>query len=225
MSQGRLAFMRRFTISLLVCLTLALTCARPRANSLQLRDEAPSSEEWKWLDKNFWKILDSYLPLEKKPGVVISYRSFESLLQLDSPELSFSISRPLGTQNASLTAHLRVPDGHSIVRQLLEAHRTSPKGSINEIKARLRFTDWNIPDDQCPQLRDLLQSLPEVKLGFRTDRVILDPTVQEFYLNSDDGSVTAKIIDNENPLSKWGVNASATIQTCANRISPNAPRP
>lgn len=174
----------------------------------------PSEADWTWLNENFHSTLDHSLPLKKDAGVLVSYRSYETL-QVGDSEYSLSISERPGTYKANLAAHVRVPEGKPIGGQLLAFHHDSPKSSVAEAEENLKFQDWDLTEEQCPALRTAVQKLAKVRFGISySETIYMDPTVHEFHLDSSSTSADLTIVDFEHPLVQWALDTRRSIQTC-----------
>jgi hypothetical protein len=210
---------RRFAYSFLSCI-LAVFSVATALSSPTAQVANPSEADWAWLSENFRNTLDS-MPLEKGTGVLISYRSYESL-QVGEPEYSLSISERPGRPNANLFAHVRIPEGKPIGGQLLAFHHDSPEGSVAQAEKNLKFKDWEVSDEQCPALRTVVQKLAKVRFEFsRSYKVFIDPKVHEFHFDSYSTSADLSIVDLEHPLVQWGLDARNSIQSCGGVIPPS----
>src|SRR5216684_3806721 len=98
------------------CFSLLLIAASV-LSSTAFQVVTPSEADWKWLSENFQSVLARVFALQKGNDVFVSYRSYESL-QVGNPEYSFSISERGGEGKVNLFAHIRMPDGEPIGRQL-----------------------------------------------------------------------------------------------------------
>jgi hypothetical protein len=200
---------------LFVCCLLAMFVATAAIDSRPLQEPTPSEADWSWLSENFRNALDHSMPLEKGSGVLISYRSYESL-QVGEPEYSLSISERPGRPNANLFAHVRTPEGKPIGGQLLAFHHDSPEGSVDQAEKNLKFKDWEASDEQCPALRNVVQKLTKVRFEFSwPDKIFVDPRVHEFHFDSYSTSADFSIVDPGHPLVQWGLDARRYIQSCA----------
>jgi hypothetical protein len=212
----------RLAYFFLPCILVMFTVASA-LSSLRVQVANPSEADWAWLSENFRIALDHSLPLEKGPGVLLSYRSYESL-QVGESEYSLSISERAGGTNASLFAHVRIPEGKPIGGQLLAFHHGSPEGSIAQAEKNLKFKDWDVSDQQCPALRTVVQKLAKVRFEFtQSERVFMDPMVHEFHFDSYSTSANLSIVDPEHPLVQWGLDARRSIQSCA--VNPPSSKP
>jgi hypothetical protein len=174
----------------------------------------PSQADWAWLNENFHNILDHSLPLKKDAGVLVSYRSYETL-QVGDSEYYLSILEQPGTYKANLAAHVRVPEGKPIGGQLLAFHHGSPKSSVAEAEENLKFQDWDLTEKQCPALRTTVQELTKVRFGITySETIFVDPRVHEFHLDSSSTSADLTIVDFEHPLVQWASDARRSIQAC-----------
>src|SRR5438876_5466833 len=151
-----------------------------------------SEADWKWLNENFHSVLDHMFALEKGNDVLVSYRSYESL-QVGEPEYSFSISERGAGGKVNVVAHVRMPDGRPLGQQLLAFHKEFPGKPIKETEKNLKFKDWELTEQQCPALRIAIQKLTQARLGWEFDKIIVDPTVHEFYVHSYTGNLDAAI--------------------------------
>ena len=172
-----------------------------------------SEADWTWLSENFHSVLDHTFALEKGDGVLASYRSYESL-QVGDPEYSFSISERPGKYLANLAAHVRVSEGRPIGGQLLAFHKEFPTKPIDEAEKKLKFKDWEFTEPQCPAIRIAIQKLAQARLGWEFDKIIMDPTVHEFYVHSYTGNLDAAIYDDGNPLVRWALDTRNSLQAC-----------
>lgn len=164
----------------------------------------PSDADWTWLNENFHNVLDHMFALEKGNDVLVSYRSYETL-QVGDPEYSFSISERRREGKGSLFAHIHVPDGQPLGRQLLAFHKEFLAKPIDEAEKKLKFKDWELTERQCPALRIAIQKLAQARLGWEFDTIIMDPTVHELYVHSYTGDLDAAIFDDANPLVRWAL--------------------
>ena len=216
--------MRHPVAYLFVCCLLAMLVATAPVDSRPFQEPAPSAADWAWLSENLRNVLDHSFPLEKGPGVLLSYRSYESL-QVGEPEFSLSISERPGRPNANLFAHVRTPEGKPIGGQLLAFHHDSPEGSVTQAEKYLKFKDWEVSDEQCPALRTVVQKLAKVHFEFsRSEKVFIDPRVHEFHFDSYSTSADLSITDPEHPLVQWALDARRSIQSCG-VINPRRPSP
>jgi hypothetical protein len=214
---------RRFAYSFLSCI-LAVFSVASALSSPTVQVVNPSAADWAWLNENFRNALDHSLPLEKGPGVFLSYRSYESL-QVGEPEFSLSISERPGRPNANPIAHIRVPEGKPIGGQLLAFHHDTPEGSVAQAEKSLKFKDWEVSNEQCPTLRTLVQKLAEVHFEFtQSEKVFIDPRVHEFHFDSYSTSADLSITDPGHPLIQWALDARRSIQSC-DVINPSLSKP
>lgn len=212
----------RFAYSFLSSTFVVFTVTLALSSPAQVAN--PSAADWAWLSANFRNAFDHSLPLEKGPGVLISYRSYESL-QVGEPEYSLSISARPGRPNANLFAHVRIPDGKPIGGPLLAFHHDSPEGSIALAEKNLKFRDWEVSDGQCPALRTVVQDLAKVHFEFsQSEKVFIDPRVHEFHFDSYSTTADLSIVDPEHPLVEWGLDARRSIQSCG-VIDPSSTKP
>ena len=215
------------TCLLASCFLLALI-ASAELSSPTVSVANQSEADGTWLSENFRRVLDHTFALEKSHGVLVSYRSYESL-QVGDPEYSFSISERPGKHLANLAAHVRVSEGKPIGGQLLAFHKVFPTKPIDEAEKKLKFKDWEFTDEQCPALRIAIQKLAQAPLGWEFDKIIMDPTVHEFYVHSYTGILDAAIYDDANPLVRWALDTRNSLQACGaenlpSRKSTSAPK-
>lgn len=210
--------MRRLVAYVFVsCFSLLIAASVLSSSAFQV--VTPSEADWKWLSENFQSVLARVFALQKDNEVFVSYRSYESL-QVGNPEYSFSISERGGEGKVNLFARIRMPDGEPIGRQLLAFHREFPGRPIEEAEKKLKFKDWELTEQQCPALRIAVQKLSLARFGWEFDKIIMDPTVHEFYVHSYTGNLVATIFDDENPLVRWALETRSALETCAGENHP-----
>jgi len=183
---------------------------------LAAQEPTTSNAQWKWLEENFEKALDRAMPLQKDVSVVVSYRLRETL-QVGQPEYSFAITQ--GTASASLSVHVRTAANEPIGKQLLALHRRFPRESLAVLGKKLKFVDSDLTEQQCPALKDAVRKLNTIPIALQFDSttIILDPTLHELFIRSNEGSILAAIVDPNKALVKWAQETRTVIQMCGNK--------
>ena len=191
--------------------------AQPFLVTLTAQDTKPSNADWKWLGENFDQAIDRTMPLQKDIHVVVSYRMHETL-QVGEPEYSFVIVQ--GTTPASLSVHVRTPYADPIGKQLLLLHRRFPHASIAALGKKLKFVDLDLTEQQCPRLKEAVQRLNAIPLSIQLDStmIIMDPTVHELFIRSNQESVHLSIVDPESPPVRWARETRNVIQACDHSV-------
>jgi len=192
--------------------------------SLPAQELVPTDHDWKWLSGNFGAAFDHAMPLQKTKDVVVSYRLRETL-QIGQPEYSFTIIQ--GMTPASLSVHVRTPQKDPVGKQLLILRRRFPLESIAALGKKLRFVDWELTEQQCPELKDAVQRLRATPVSFQLDNTIMvtDPTVHELFIDSSRGSVLATLVDPDSAPVKWALETRKMIQACRTDKSASARLP
>jgi hypothetical protein len=171
--------------------------------------------DWAWLSENFHKALDNMLPMQKKCSGCVSYRSYETL-QVGDLEYSLLI-RPSGK---GYVAHVRMPDGLPLGRQLVVMHQKQPDKTVVTMESDLKFKDWDFTEAQCHAVNSQYEKLQSLRVPLPSNTITMDPTVHEFHIDDYSGTWDLVVLEESHPLVKWALETRNLLEACgASQIS------
>ncbi|MCI0490052.1 MAG: hypothetical protein L0229_25955 [Blastocatellia bacterium] len=170
--------------------------------------------DWDWMNRHYKQVLDEVLPLEQKPGYVVSFRMHREV-HTDAPEYSFSFIKDY--QGNPIEVIVRAADTASLYDQLMALHRKDPAESIERIKKRLKFKEWRLTERNCPAVAGMFERYKKLSFSVPPSGsvVILHPVIHSFWINGDTARMRLEIYDEEHPLIVWAKEARRLLEACA----------
>jgi hypothetical protein len=199
--------------STVACLIVILLFGYSGPSIFACRNQEHSDADWKWLRDNFGFVLDDTMAIQKDVRVLISYRRSESL-QVGELEYSFAIADQ--AKPDSLVVHVRTPDGDPLGAQMLALHKRFPREPISTLEKKLKFKNWDFPQQQCPALKEAVAKFSKlsIPLQLKETTVFLDPTVHEFRARAASSTINATIVDYQSPLVLWAHETRTAMKAC-----------
>jgi hypothetical protein len=185
-----------------------------------------TQEDRDWVDNTFVQVLDQLMPIKRKEGMYVAYRSRPALLT-EVLEYSFLIGYDFqenqpGLQD-QLSVHVRIADAVSVYDQMMKMHRANPREASPSIEKKIRVKAWDLNEKSCPAIRTQFDKLDKVGFGpldFLT--ISLDPPYHEFHIQAGAGDFDMTLVDEKHPLVQWALETRLALELCIVASSANA---
>lgn len=187
--------------------------------------KAQSQDDWVWVNKHFYNVLDQLMPFDSH---VLGYRSYRDLYT-DELEYSFFFDGQAISQNLNVT--FRIADKTSIYDQIMKLHRRNPAATISEIKPNLKIKEWQFSESSCPAIKTQFEKFFRLSLEMmsskeRSDReagvgtIALHPRIHSFNAQITGGHLNLAITFGDHPFAIWAVETFQALSSCANKTNP-----
>jgi len=123
-------------------------------------------------------------------------------------------------------AVVRIADGASIYKQLVQLHALYPSETFGDIEKQVRIKTWSLEEKTCPAVRiqaAKFQSM-RVKVPFSPD-LVLDAPSFEFQVSGGSTKSTFSLWDSKDPLVKWAMQTRRALAQCGAAESGPVARP
>jgi hypothetical protein len=184
---------------------------------------AQEQDDWAWVNKHFFSVLEEFMPIEERLGFSLGYRSYRDLYT-DELENSFVFNRIL--QEKYLTVTVRRPESISLYDQIMALHRRNPNESIESIKKQLKVKGDHFSEQTCPAVRKQYDEfyrliLPMLTAKDRAEQakgeltITLHPRVHTFKADISGGSLRLVITDQDHPFVSWAKKTGQALIGCS----------
>ncbi|MDX2042651.1 MAG: hypothetical protein SF097_15625 [Acidobacteriota bacterium] len=193
--------------------------------ALALPASAQTQQDWDWVNKHFYDVLNELMPFD---DYSLGYRSYRDLYT-NELERSFFFNGDPFYQN--LNATFRIADKVSVYDQMMELHRKKPTTTISEIKANLKIKEWQFSQSSCPAIKTQFEKFFRLSLEMmsskeRSDReagvgtIALHPRIHSFNARITGGHLNLTITFGDHPFASWAEETFQALNSCAKKTNP-----
>ncbi|HSQ20339.1 MAG TPA: hypothetical protein VLR92_08190 [Blastocatellia bacterium] len=183
---------------------------------------AQTQDDWDWVNKHFFTVLEEILPIRERLGFSVGYRSYRDLFTKET-EFSFVFNRIV--QEKYITVIVRQPQTTSLYDQIMTAHRRNPNESIDAIKKQLKLRQQRYSEKTCSAIRiqyDEFYQLTLQMLSAKGKReqskgefsIILHPRVHTFTADISGGRMELVLDEPDHPFVIWANKTRELLERC-----------
>lgn len=185
--------------------------------------QAQTQEDFDWVNKHFFSVLEELMPIEPRLGYSLGYRSYRDL-HTSEPEFSFVFNRVL--QQKFITLTVRQPEGISLYDQIMIAHRNNSNEPIENIKKHLKIKEQLLSEHTCRAVRTQFDEFYRLTLRMLSARdrreqskgeftITLHPRVHMFKADISGGSLKVVIGEDDHPFVRWANRTRKAVENCS----------
>jgi len=188
---------------------------------------AQTQDDWDWVNKHFFTVLDELLPIKERLGFSLGYRSYHDL-HVSELEFGFVFNR--APQAKHITVILRQPVDSSLYDQIMTAHRNNPNETIETIKKQLKLREQRLSEQTCRAVRTQFDEFYRLMLPMLSGKerreqrkgkftITLHPRVHTFNADISGGSLNLVIGEQDHPFVEWANRTRKALENCASSSS------
>lgn len=183
---------------------------------------AQTQDDWDWVNKHFFAVLEELMPIEERLGSSLGYRSYRDLYT-NEPESSFVFGTT--PQQKYMTVIVRQPEATSLYDQIMAAHRKDPNETIESIKKQLKLREQRFSEQTCRAVRTQFDEFYRLTLSMLSARgrreqnkgvitIALHPRVHIFKADISGGSLKLVIGEQDHPFVRWANKTTKALENC-----------
>ena len=181
---------------------------------------AQTQDDWDWVNKHFFTVLEELMPVRERLGFSLGYRSYRDL-HTSETEFSFVFNRVL--QEKYISVIVRQPAARSLYDQVMVAHRNNPNETIETIKKQLTLKEQRFSEQTCRAVRTQYDefyrlTLPMLSIRDRQAKgeftITLHPRVHTFKADISGGSLQLVIVEDDHPFVSWANRTRRALEHC-----------
>jgi hypothetical protein len=183
---------------------------------------AQTQDDWDWVNKHFFTVLEEILPIRERLGFSVGYRSYRDLFT-NEPEFSFVFNRII--QEKYITVIVRQPQTTSLYDQIMTAHRRNPNESIEAIKKQLKLRQQRYSEKTCRAVRTQYDEFYQLTLQMLSARdkrdqgkgelsITLHPRVHTFSADISGGRMDLVLDEQDHPFVRWANKTRELLERC-----------
>jgi len=196
-----------------------------------------TQDEWEWAQEAYVSTVNALLPMEYGGRYYVLYRATYSstAATLENHERYFVLelqwSDDVKGGNAYfVTAHVLVPQGKSILGQIVSMHRKDAKLTAQDIQSKIRIKSFDYTEKNCPATGKAFRAFQNLKYGPPTTdldsfAVVFDPPLYQFRVEALEGSSNIVMYDSTHPLVVWAKQTERELASCSAEHSKQNVRP
>jgi hypothetical protein len=185
-----------------------------------------TDQERKWVERNYYKILNDLLPMRGNSGFYVTFRATETLhlSKSQDPEVYFLLgidfSAKENTLNRFISAHLRTAGPKSIFDQVMSMHHENSSMDWQTIERKIKLNSLDFTQTDCPAIGSEFREFQNLKYAppqTNVDEleVVLDPPVYEFHIQATYGQSDIQLYDGSHSLVAWAMKTQRELEACA----------
>jgi hypothetical protein len=189
---------------------------------LSQSSRAQTQDDWDWVNKYFFTVLEEILPIRERLGFSVGYRSYRDLFTNEN-EFSFVFNRII--QEKYITAIVRQPQTTSLYDQIMTAHRRNPNENIDAIKKQLKIRQQRYSEKTCPAVRTQYDEFYQLTLQMLSARdkreqgkgefsITLHPRVHAFSADISGGRMDLVLDEQDHPFVRWANKTRELLERC-----------
>ncbi len=216
---GISAYEFQMLIARVFLIVLLFFVATSRTNA-----QAPSDEDWDWVNRNYPAALNHFLPIKRDLSFDLAFRSHRDLY---TDVLEFSFAFQTIRTPSKLVANIRMADTVSIYDQLMTFHRQQPSETFENLKSKVKIKQFSFGTKECPALLARINDLSKMrlKLPFVSDIIVLHPMIYEFWFSTNITEMHLSLVNDADPLAHWANDTRREIEACIERQQRNQINP